>query len=62
MTKQDCHGDLDPRLSYSGDYEQHECSITITGLHQGDAGQWSCEVRRHNQYSLRVASSISILF
>ena len=56
MTKQDCHGDLDPRLSYSGDYEQNECSITITGLHQGDAGQWSCEVRRHNQYSLRVAS------
>ena len=46
VTKQECHGDLDPRLSYSGNYEQHECSITITGLQQGDAGEWSCEVCR----------------
>ena len=42
--KLDCLSDLVPRVSYTGNYEQHECSITITGLQREDAGEWSCEV------------------
>ena len=48
VIKQDCHDDLDPRLSYSGNYKQHECSITISSLELGDAGKWSCEVSRES--------------
>lgn len=44
VVKQDCHVDLDPRLHYSGNYEKHECSITISSLELEDAGLWRCEV------------------
>ena len=44
MLKTDCHDDLNPRLHYSGDYEKHECSITISSLELEDAGSWICEV------------------
>ena len=44
MIKQNCHDELDPRTTYSGDYEKHECSITISSVQLRDAGSWSCEV------------------
>lgn len=47
VVKQDCHVDLDPRLIYSGNYEKHECSITISSLQLGDAGSWSCEMESY---------------
>jgi len=47
VVKQDCHGDLDPRLHYSGNYEKHECSITISSLELEDAGLWRCEMESY---------------
>lgn len=47
VKKQDCHVDLDPRLNYTGNYEKHECSVTISSLQLGDAGSWSCEMESY---------------
>merc|ERR1719242_2928181 len=39
--------ELDPRTTYSGDYEKHECSITISSVQLRDAGSWSCEMESY---------------
>ena len=39
-----CHSELTDRISISGDYDNHECGITITGLEVEDGGNWECEV------------------
>ena len=40
-----CDDSLSNRISISGDYNSHECGITVTQLQVEDAGTWECEVR-----------------
>ena len=45
VSVQKCHEELDSRVTISGDYDSHECGLTVTGLEVEDAGTWECEVR-----------------
>ena len=45
VSVQKCHEELDSRVTISGDYDSHECGLTVTGLEVKDAGTWECEVR-----------------
>ena len=40
-----CDDSLSDRVSISGDYNSHECGITVAQLQIEDAGTWECEVR-----------------
>ena len=42
--KQECHDDLQHKVSISGDYEAHQCGLRIEGAGLEDAGKWTCEV------------------
>jgi len=59
VIKQNCHDELDPRTTYSGDYEKHECSITISSVQLRDAGSWSCEMESYVWGSTRGYKSKS---
>ena len=45
VSVQKCDDSLTDRISISGDYDSHECGLTITSLQLEDAGNWECEVR-----------------
>jgi len=47
VTKQQCHDDLEDRVSIAGDYNKHECSIRISGLEMKDAGSWECQMEAY---------------
>ena len=42
---QECDESLTHRVTISGDYNRHECGLTISGVTAEDAGVWECEVR-----------------
>ena len=44
VSVENCHDSLNDRISISGDYDSHECGLTITNLQIEDAGAWECEV------------------
>ena len=44
VRKQECHDELNHKVSISGNYEAHECGLRIEGVDPEDAGQWTCEV------------------
>ena len=46
VSVQKCDDSLTDRISISGDYDSHECGLTITSLQLEDAGNWECEVGR----------------
>ena len=52
VSVQTCDDSLTDRISISGDYDSHECGLTITSLQLEDAGNWECEVR--NRFSENV--------
>eukprot|EP00092_Neocalanus_flemingeri_P103739 GFUD01132781.1.p1 GENE.GFUD01132781.1~~GFUD01132781.1.p1 ORF type:complete len:338 (+),score=97.91 GFUD01132781.1:37-1050(+) len=42
-----CHAELTNRVSISGDYDNQECGLTITGLEVEDGGSWECEMEEY---------------
>eukprot|EP00092_Neocalanus_flemingeri_P076630 GFUD01095061.1.p1 GENE.GFUD01095061.1~~GFUD01095061.1.p1 ORF type:complete len:309 (+),score=91.30 GFUD01095061.1:36-962(+) len=42
-----CHAELTDRVSISGDYDNQECGLTITGLEVEDGGSWECEMEEY---------------
>eukprot|EP00092_Neocalanus_flemingeri_P010708 GFUD01011534.1.p1 GENE.GFUD01011534.1~~GFUD01011534.1.p1 ORF type:complete len:336 (+),score=103.19 GFUD01011534.1:39-1046(+) len=44
---QKCHEELTDRISISGDYDNQECGLTITGLEVEDGGSWECEMEEY---------------
>ena len=44
VSVQTCDDSLTDRISISGDYDSHECGLTISALQLQDAGHWECEV------------------
>ena len=44
VSVENCDDSLNDRISISGDYDSHECGLTITNLQIEDAGTWECEV------------------
>ena len=47
VSVENCHDSLSDRISISGDYDSHECGLTITNLQIEDAGTWECEVAEY---------------
>jgi len=47
VSVQKCHEELDSRVTISGDYDSHECGLTVTGLEVEDAGTWECEMEEY---------------
>jgi len=44
---QTCDDSLTDRISISGDYDSHECGLTISALQLQDEGQWECEMEEY---------------
>jgi len=44
---QTCDDSLTDRISISGDYDSHECGLTISALQLQDAGHWECEMEEY---------------
>jgi len=42
----ECDGLID-RVSFAGDYNQHQCGITVTNAQMEDTGIWTCEVEQY---------------
>jgi len=47
VSVQKCHEELDSRVTISGDYDSHECGLTVTGLEVEDSGTWECEMEEY---------------
>ena len=47
MIKTECHEKITGRTRVSGDYDSHECAITITAVTLEDAGVWQCELESY---------------
>jgi len=44
---QSCHEDLASRVSVTGNYEENECGLEVTGLVEEDGGIWECEMEEY---------------
>jgi len=42
-----CADTLSDRISISGDYDSHECGLTISNIQIEDAGTWECEMEEY---------------
>lgn len=47
VRKQECHDELESKVSISGNYEAHECGLRIQGVSLEDAGRWNCEMEEY---------------
>ena len=46
VQKQACNG-LDPRVTYTGNYDNHECEIEISKVSAEDNGTWTCDIESY---------------
>jgi hypothetical protein len=37
-------------IGLQGDYNQHQCGVTISDASPEDSGEWSCEMEEYNRY------------
>ena len=44
VKKQDCSNDITHKVSFTGNYDKHQCGIRIENVRIEDAGMWKCEV------------------
>jgi len=44
---QQCHDDLTDRLTIAGDYNKHECGLTVTNTTEEDGGSWECQMEEY---------------
>ena len=49
---QECDDSLNHRVTISGNYDRHECGLTISAVTTKDAGTWECEVGIKDNASL----------
>ena len=42
-----CDPGLESRVLIAGDYDRHQCGITIPGIQLQDTGLWQCEGRTY---------------
>ena len=47
VRKQSCDINLNERIKFFGNYNEHECSIELSNLTLSDAGEWTCDLESY---------------
>ena len=59
ITRQECDAGLEARTVFTGDYDDHECSVSVGEVSPADAGLWRCRLESyvygHTRGTVRIS-------